>query len=55
MAGEHPAASNVLAIMSMLTKFVMHCTSGLCRRTACTDIDEVENGKVGGEEWEGGC
>lgn len=35
IAGEHPAASSTLAIMSMDTKLVMQWMSGRCARTRC--------------------
>jgi hypothetical protein len=36
MAGDAPAASNVFAMMSMLTKLVMHCTRGEAALQAAT-------------------
>ena len=35
MAGEQPAARSTLAMTSMLTKLVIHWTSGFCALTAC--------------------
>lgn len=45
MAGEAPAASNVLAMKSMETKFVMHCMSGASLLTFChsTQADSPVN------------
>lgn len=36
IAGDAPAASKTLAMMSMDTKLVMHCTSGLTSRSLAT-------------------
>lgn len=35
MAGDAPAASNVFAMKSMDTKFVMHCINGFSLLTLC--------------------
>ena len=41
IAGEAPIASRALAMMSMDTKLVMHCTSGFCALSVSSRANEA--------------